>query len=35
MFAQWPGLEPFVNRVVTAIDGATAGSYIDVEIPVH
>ena len=33
MDAQWPKLEPHVNRVVAAIDAATLGSYTEVEIP--
>jgi hypothetical protein len=33
MHAQWPGLEPYVDLVAAAIDSATAGSYIEVEIP--
>jgi hypothetical protein len=33
MHAQWPRLEPYVDRVAAAIDSATAGSYIEVEIP--
>ena len=33
MNAQWPRLEPYVDRVVTAIDAATPGSYSEVEVP--
>ena len=33
MHAQWPRLEPYVDLVAAAIDGATAGSYTEVEIP--
>lgn len=32
-YARWPGLEPHVDRVVAAVDEATPGSFIEVEIP--
>ena len=31
---QWPALQPYVVRVVAAVNAATPGSFIDVEIPV-
>jgi hypothetical protein len=31
--AQWPVLRRYVDRVVAALNGATPGSYIEVEIP--
>ncbi len=31
--AQWPVLRRFVERVVAAVNAATTGSYVDVEIP--
>jgi hypothetical protein len=31
--AQWPALRPYVERVVTAVDAATPGSFTKVEIP--
>ena len=30
---QWPRLRPHILRVVTAVDAATPGSYVEVEIP--
>jgi hypothetical protein len=30
---QWPQLRPHVRRVVEAVDAATPGSYVEVEIP--
>ena len=30
---QWPVLRRYVERVVTAVNAATPGSYIEVEIP--
>ena len=34
MYAQWPGLEPYVDLVVRAVDNTKPGSYTEVEIPV-
>lgn len=31
--AQWPSLEPYVQRVVEAVKAAAPGSYVEVEIP--
>src|SRR5262249_55204760 len=31
--SQWPALRPHVQRVVDAVNAATAGSYAEVEIP--
>lgn len=31
--AQWPVLRRHVQRVVEAVDAATSGSYVEVEIP--
>ena|SRR5882724_11968813 len=31
--AQWPVLRRYVERVVAAVDAATSGSYVEVEIP--
>jgi len=31
---QWPALEPHVALVVTAVNGATPGSFIEVNIPI-
>ena len=31
---QWPALQPHVARVVAAVNAATPGSFIDVDIPV-
>jgi hypothetical protein len=33
--AQWPVLRRHVDRVVRAVNGATPGSYTEVEIPVR
>jgi hypothetical protein len=33
MHAQWPALEPYVDRLAAAIDDAKPGSYAEVEIP--
>ena len=33
--AQWPVLRRYVDRVVLALNGATPGSYTEVEIPVR
>jgi len=33
--AQWPTLEPHVDRVVAAVNAATPGSYTVVEIPLR
>ena len=33
--AQWPGLAPYVERVVDALNAATPGGYIEVEIPLR
>jgi hypothetical protein len=30
---QWPQLHPHVQRVVDAVNAATPGSYVEVEIP--
>jgi len=30
---QWPQLRPHIQRVVEAVDGATPGSYAEVDIP--
>jgi hypothetical protein len=30
---QWPTLRRYIERVVTAVNGATRGSYVEVEIP--
>jgi len=30
---QWPTLRRYVDRVIAAVDAATPGSYIEVEIP--
>src|ERR1700722_19958118 len=30
---QWPALRRFVDRVVAAVDAATPGSYVEVDIP--
>lgn len=30
---QWPALQPHIDRVVAAVNAATPGSYIEVEIP--
>ncbi len=30
---QWPTLRRYANRVVAAVDAATPGSYVEVEIP--
>ena len=32
-YARWPGLEPHVGRVVAAVNEATPGSYVEIEIP--
>ena len=32
--AQWPILRRYVDRVVVALNGATPGSYSEVEIPI-
>jgi hypothetical protein len=32
---QWPRLRPHILRVVTAVDAATPGSYVEVEIPLR
>ena len=32
-YSRWPGLEPHVDRVVAAVDEATPGSFVEVEIP--
>ena len=31
---QWPALQPHVARVVAAVNAATSGSFIEVDIPV-
>ena len=31
--SQWPALQPHVQRVVHAVDAATPGSYVEVDIP--
>ena len=33
--AQWPVLRRYVDRVVGALNGATPGSYSEVEIPIR
>jgi len=33
MHAQWPGLQPHVDLVASAVDHAKPGSYTEVEIP--
>ena len=33
--AQWPVLRRYVDRVVAAVNAATPGNYIEVEIPFH
>jgi hypothetical protein len=33
MQAQWPGLEPHVDLVVSAVDAAMSGSCTEVDIP--
>jgi len=30
---QWPDLRPYVQLVVHAVNGSTAGSYLEVDIP--
>jgi hypothetical protein len=30
---QWPQLRPHVQRVVTAVNAAVSGSYVEIEIP--
>jgi hypothetical protein len=30
---QWPQLRPHIQRVIEAVNGATRGSYTEVEIP--
>jgi hypothetical protein len=30
---QWPAVQPHVDRIVTAIESCSPGSYIEVEIP--
>ena len=32
-YPQWPGLERHVYRVVAAVNEATPGSYVEIEIP--
>ena len=32
---QWPTLRRYVDRVVAAVNAATPGSYVEVEIPFH
>ena len=32
-YSQWPGLEPHVDLVVAAVNGATPASYVEIEIP--
>ena len=32
---QWPALKPHIALVVAAVDGATPGSYTEVEIPLR
>ncbi len=34
IYAQWPGLQPHVDLVASAVDNAKPGSYTEVEIPV-
>jgi hypothetical protein len=31
---QWPALQPHVARVVPAVNGATPGSFTEVDIPI-
>ncbi len=31
--AQWPVLRRYVDRVVAAVDAATPGGYVEVEVP--
>src|SRR5215467_5186121 len=31
--SQWPALQPHVQRVVDAVNAATPGSYVEVDIP--
>lgn len=31
--SQWPALQPHVQRVVEAMDAATPGGYVEVDIP--
>ena len=31
--ARWPRIKPVIDRVATAVDTATPGSYTEVEIP--
>jgi hypothetical protein len=31
---QWPALQPHVARVVAAVNGATPGSFTEVDIPI-
>ena len=31
--SQWPVLRRYVDRVVTAVNAAAAGSYVEVDIP--
>jgi hypothetical protein len=33
--AQWPVLRRYVDRVVTALNAATPGSYTEVEVPLR
>jgi hypothetical protein len=30
---QWPQLRPHIQRVVEAVNAATLGSYVEIEIP--
>jgi hypothetical protein len=32
---QWPELQPHVGLIVAAVNAATAGTYVEVEIPEH
>jgi len=32
---QWPTLRRYVDRVVAAVNAATPGSFVEVEIPFH
>jgi hypothetical protein len=32
---QWPRLQPYIQRVVQAVEAATPGSYAEVDIPVR
>lgn len=34
-YPQWPGLEPHVGRIVVAVDHATPGSFVEVDIPAN